>query len=366
MTALPKETLLVVDDTPTNLQVMAECLASTGYRLLVAEDGPSAVALARQARPDLILLDIMMPRMDGYETCRLLKDHATTQHIPILFMTARTDLEAKVKGFQMGAVDYITKPYQEEEVLARINAHLTISRQKHALEQMLEERNRFMKIAAHDLRNPLTAIMAWSEFGAQTTPSSEVADMFRQVQASAAQMNDIINDFLALQILKARDGEKPAVVFHLRDLTTRVLEQHNLAAAKKGIRLTFLPPADPAAVSGNMAHTHQILSNYLSNAIKFSPLQTQTSVALERRGDRWRAQVADQGPGVPLAERHKIFQEFPKISIRPTGGEHSTGLGLAIVKGLAEAQGGSVGVDFPPTGGSVFWVEIPAAPAAPA
>lgn len=356
-------TLLVVDDTPANLQVLAECLSGAGHQVLAAEDGPSAIDLAIRAAPDLILLDVMMPGIDGYETCRRLKTFPETRDIPVLFMTARSDVEAKVRGFQAGAVDYITKPYQEEEVLARVTTHLTLARQKRDLERMLEERSRFMKIAAHDLRNPLTAIVAWAEFGEMSAGDPEVPDMFRKIGLAALQMNEIINDFLALQILKIQAASAAKTEWDLRALLAQVIDQLAPAAERKSTTLTLQAPEGPAPARGHWAHMHQILTNYLSNGVKYSPPGSRVTARLCRKPNAWRVEVADQGPGIPPEERHKIFTEFPRISTRPTGGETSTGLGLAIVKNLAESQGGAVGVEFPAQGGSVFWVDIPALPA---
>ena len=138
-------------------------------------------------------------------------------------------------------------------------------------------------------------------------------------------------------------------------------DQCSLAAQSKNISLEFQLPPGPILVSGNLGHTHQILSNYTSNALKYSPPGSLACLSAERKDHCWRVEVRDQGPGILPEERPKLFLEFPKLSNRPTGGETSTGLGLSIVKSLAEAQGGKVGADFPAVGGSAFWLEMPSA-----
>lgn len=357
-----KEAILVVDDTPTNLKVIASLLNKAGYQVLVAESGASALDLVKLSKPNLILLDIMMPDMDGYQTCEQLKMAEDTRGIPVLFMTAKSEVSDKVKAFQAGAVDYITKPYQLEEVLARISAHLTIARQKVALEKMLAEKNRFMNIAAHDLRNPLTVIQGWADIGEFAETVEDTRNIFANIRSAVHQTSAIINDFLALQVVrnKSMDSVKPFTVI---DVIKKVIDQESFAASAKQITIIFSNSncSDALPAFGNMAHTHQILSNYLSNAIKYSPNNTDISITAEIMDHHWHISIKDQGPGIAPVERNKLFVEFARISNKPTGGETSTGLGLSIVKNLAEAQGGKAGANFPEQGGSIFWVDIPAA-----
>ena len=131
-----KETILIVDDTPTNLQVLVKVLSDRGYQTRVAEDGHAALEQIAEGLPDLILLDVMMPNLDGFETCRRLKQSARTRDVPVIFMTARSEISDRLAGFEAGAVDYITKPFQKEELLARVNTHLTLLLQKRALESL--------------------------------------------------------------------------------------------------------------------------------------------------------------------------------------------------------------------------------------
>lgn len=355
-----KETVLIIDDTPANLQVLVSFLSSMGFRTLIAEDGKDALEQVTRSKPDIILLDIMMPGLDGYETCRRIKSDPDAKDIPILFMTALSDISSKLKGFEAGAVDYIIKPIQKEEVIARVTTHLTILRQRRELQSMVEQRDRFMRIAAHDLRNPLAVLLGWITLGMEAAESKNSKTMFQQMHQATRLMNAIIEDFLDLQKIQTH-GNKQCGAFALQPLIEQVLLQQSFTAKAKSIVLE--PPAldSPVFVVGNAAYTHQILTNYLSNALKYSPSQTQVAICLSAEGGGWRLEVQDQGPGVRPQERDKLFMEFARISNRPTGGETSTGLGLAIVKKLAEAQGGKVGVEFPEAGGSRFWFELPAA-----
>ena len=148
-------TILIVDDTPANLNVLLQCLGDAGHRVLVAEDGEEALELLARAAPDLVLLDVMMPGIDGFETCRRLKADPAHADLPVIFMTALSETEQKLQGFAAGAVDYITKPIQHEEALARVSTHLELRRLQRRLTDELALKQRFMRIASHDLRNPL-------------------------------------------------------------------------------------------------------------------------------------------------------------------------------------------------------------------
>src|ERR1051325_11366040 len=153
------ETILIVDDSPANLGVLVETLGAAGYNLMVAEDGEEALAQTEQTEPDLILLDVMMPGIDGFETCRRLKARESTRDIPVLFMTALNEIADKVKAFGAGGVDYITKPIEHEEALGRVRTHLTVRRRRPQGEEQLALKERFMRIVGHDLRNPLCLIL---------------------------------------------------------------------------------------------------------------------------------------------------------------------------------------------------------------
>jgi len=356
MSDTANETVLIVDDNPVNLKVIANCLSKAGHKVLAADDGASAIELAQSARPDIILLDVMMPGIDGYETCALLKSKKETRDIPVLFLTARSETSDKVNGFKAGGADYITKPYQEAEVLARVKTHVTIASQKRKLEAMLAERERYMRIAAHDLRNPLSVILFTANL---ENPEPGADNPFTSIELAASQMKSIIDDFLSLQVLSA-NASQAASQLDLESLLKQVMSLQNSAALSKDIRLNLEYSPDSRSAFGNPGHVHQILTNYISNAIKYSPRETQVAIAARLNGSAWRVEVKDQGPGVPAAERDQLFVEFGRLSNRPTGGETSTKLGLAVVKRLAEAQGGAVGAEFPAGGGSIFWVDIPA------
>jgi len=354
-------TILIVDDTPANLSVLVDTLSETGYKLMVAEDGEDAIAQTSRVQPDLVLLDVMMPGVDGFETCRRLKAQPATQDIPIIFMTALTDTAEKVRAFSAGAVDYITKPIQHEEALARISTHLTIRRLQHELQQQLALKERFMRIAGHDLRNPLCLILMSGELARRKGATPEVSEYLESINSSAQQMRRIIDTFL--NIRKPGDHHRGAMDrSDLNLIAAAVAAQNEPAVERKNLLLSLeLAEALPLA-KAEAGSIYQALSNYVSNAIKFHSPGGKIVVRTYQSETRIRAEVQDGGPGVAPGERSRLFSEYSQISNPPTGGEDTTGLGLSIVKQLVESEKGVVGADFPSEGGSIFWFEVPVAP----
>lgn len=350
------ETILIVDDTPANLGVLVETLSAAGYALMVAEDGEEALAQTAQSSPDLILLDVMMPGWDGFETCRRLKAQATTADTPVLFMTALNETSDKVRAFAAGGVDYITKPIEHEEALARVRTHLTLRRLRRELAVELALKERFLRFAGHDLRNPVCLILIATELARRHAAYPErVAEQLGSIGESVAQIRRIIDTFLGIRV--AAPGATGGPI-DLGLLASAVMRQHEPAAERKQTRLSVELADDLPLARGDATLAYQVLANLVNNALKFTPRGGQVTLRARRSGDTVRAEVQDTGPGIPTAERAKLFKEEARLSPRPTDGEESHGHGLVIVKQLAEAQGGRVGADFPGKGGSVFWFEL--------
>jgi two-component system, sensor histidine kinase and response regulator len=279
----------------------------------------------------------------------------------VIFMTALNETAEKVRAFGAGAVDYITKPIQHEEALARISTHLTIRRLRQKLEHQLGLTERFMRIASHDLRNPLCLILMSGELARRKGATPEVAEYLESIHSSAGQMRRIIDTFL--NVRKPGDaGRGPAGRVDLNLMAAAVVAQNEPAAERKQLAVTLELAEELPLARADVGHAYQALTNYLSNAIKFLPAGGRIIVRTHATDFTVRLAVHDNGPGVPSAERAALFTEFARLTNRPTGDEESTGLGLSIVKQLIEAERGSVGADFPAAGGSVFWFELPVSP----
>ncbi len=361
--------LLLVDDKPDNLDVLIKYLENTGYSLAVALNGQEALALCEKKTPDVILLDVMMPGIDGFETCRRLKQQSQFADIPVIFMTALADTANKIEGFEAGGVDYITKPIQQEEVLARVKIHATIRRQQKELlaknkkmEELNREKNEFLGIAAHDLKNPLALIL---DFSAELAKSSalepeKVQEMSGYIHSSAAEMLELITNLLDINRL---DSGKTNIVLQAINLLhpiTVAVEMHRQKAQTKGQTLEWAVPSEPHIVQVDENAFMQVMNNLLSNAVKYTPFDKNIAVRLYRHEHYIRVEIKDEGLGLTLEDKQLLFNKFAKLGARPTGGEHSSGLGLSIVKRLVEGMKGRVWAESEGRGrGSCFFVEFP-------
>lgn len=370
MEKLKKIPILVVDDKPENLDILIAYLDTCGFTISVALNGKEAIELAIEFMPDIILLDVMMPGINGFETCYTLKQNDKTKNIPVIFMTALSETIDKVRGFQVGGVDYITKPFHQEEVLARINAHLTICQQqknleKHNLEllQLNQEKNEFLGIVSHDLKSPLTGILGFAQLLKHYKADfseAEIGEFVEGVENNVKQMLDLIDNLLDVNRLETGKMTFSSNKVDLGVCTFETLYRYRLDAEAKKIRLQFDLPHGEYFVYADERATRQILDNVISNAIKYSFKEKNIYVDLVTADKYVRCQVRDEGQGLTVEDKELLFQKFTRLSAKPTGGEHSTGLGLSIVKKLVGAMNGRVWAESKGKNqGSTFTIELP-------
>jgi signal transduction histidine kinase len=374
-----KETkILIVDDTPANLDVLKQTLAREGYRISLAPSGERALKIVPLLKPDLILLDVMMPGIDGYETCRRLKRDRVHADIPVIFITAKNETQDIVEGFNAGGIDYISKPFRHEEVLARVSTQSRIrslERARQRLTQDLDARNkhlvelndlktRFLGMAAHDMRTPLASIGGFSQIlidGASQMSEPEKEDFLTRIRNLSRQMLGMINDLLDVTVIESGQLNLDLIERPLSETLLNRLPLFELLADKKNIlidaQLETLPP-----VPFDECRIHQVFDNLLGNAVKFSPAGSRIVVSLDAEGDFARVTVRDEGPGLCEADKNRLFDGFQKLNPRPTGGEKSTGLGLIIARKMVEAHGGKLTVESAPGKGSIFGFMLPLIP----
>ncbi len=343
-------------------------LRNAGYAIMPAISGAKALEGVRVQVPDLILLDLMMPEMDGLEVCRRLKADSSTRNIPVIFLTASNEMEQLVKGFEVGAVDYVTKPFNPPELLARVRTHLelkhardTIVRYGQELSRLNEEKNEFMGIAAHDLRNPLSAIKGYSEMmieDAQALKHRELEDNGRRVLETAARMAEMVQNLLDANRIERGEMHLKLALTDLGPALSSVVETQRRRAIVKQQTIHLENEAAPAMVLVDPTVTVQVLENLLSNAVKYSPPGRGIFVRLKKHAPGVRVEVQDEGPGLSAEDQKKLFGKFARLSSKPTGGEHATGLGLSIVKKMVEAMNGRVWCESELGRGATFIVEF--------
>jgi two-component system, sensor histidine kinase and response regulator len=363
-------TLLIVDDTPENIAVLFELLSAQNFSVLVAEDGESALNIAISEKPELILLDIMMPGIDGFETCRRLKNDPSTADIPVIFMTALVDTADKLRGFNLGAVDYVTKPFDHEEIIARIHTHLTLlhlqrelQAQNAELQRLNCEKNEFLGIAAHDLKNPLSNIRGLIDLmKMQLVSPQEQGQYLDMIRNTVQRMFELIQNLLDANRIESGHLKVSMEAQYIGIMLERLLHNYRQMALEKNLTIHWYAPNPPMiAVIADSTLLLQVLDNLLSNALKYSPQGKNIYVTVENHNDKVRCSVRDEGPGLSGDDLQKLFGKFTRLSATPTGGEHSTGLGLFIVKKLVDVMQGKIWCESTLGEGACFILELPQA-----
>ncbi len=353
--------ILVVDDQPANVQVLGSTLGREGHEIVPASDGPTALKRLALRLPDLVLLDVLMPGMDGVEVCRRIRENPVWQDIPIIFLSAADDKEVIVRALQAGGMDYVTKPFNQAELLSRVRTHLELKAARDRLRQLAEDKDELLGIIAHDLKNSLGSIQMTAGFLRDRLENPEDPKMSRLCEnlvEGCAQLLSFVNSLLANAMAEHRlqlESERVDV----RDIVKRVLRNYEVAARRKQLELRVELPDTAAAVLTDGRALEQVIDNLVSNAVKFSPPVRAITVGVVVTDEDVLCRVRDQGPGLTEADKKRLFHRFGRLSPRPTGGEPSIGLGLSIVKKLIESMGGEVRCDSAPGEGSTFSVELP-------
>ncbi len=358
-------TILVVDDQEPNVQLVCGFLLEEGYEVVPASSGPQALERLASQLPDLILMDVLMPGMDGFALCERVRLIPSCAAIPVIFLSAADESEFIVRALESGGVDYITKPFRKAELIARVRTHLALKTSRDKMASLLSEKDELMAMLAHDLKNPLTSIsLGIQALQSKAEPEAAFVDrVCGTIESTVTRMKDSIESLLTQ---KADERAEFPLTFQpvnlqaaVRDAVAALL---NAAACKQMVIEAELP-ATPIIVLADAHALRHVLDNLISNAVKFSPHgSTVTVTALHNSGEMPACLVVDQGPGLTQDDHKGLFEKYSRLSARPTGGESSTGLGLAIVKMLTERMSGTIKGENREDGtGALFTLCLPAA-----
>ncbi len=358
--------ILVVDDTPANLDVLVEMLEEQGYGARPVPSGLLALQSARLQPPDLILLDISMPEMDGYEVCKHLKADENLKDIPVIFISALRDTTDKVQAFDAGAVDYITKPFQFEEVKARVEAHLRIyhlqkelAQQYAAIKKLEELKDKLTHMIIHDMASPIQTIGMAVDLvlRGETGQGHEKVEALSWASDASESLIEMVNSLLDISRMEAGQMPLHLTDADLRHLAEEAAETRHLLAGAKDIRLTVRGPSMPLQADINLIR--RVFINLIGNALKFTPKGGEVTVTVAASEGLARAEVRDTGIGIPEEYHERIFEKFGQVEAGPPRHEHSSGLGLTFCRLTVVAHGGMIGVRSCVGEGSTFWFVLP-------
>ena len=408
-------TVLIVEDSPTQMLVLSKSLKEKGVIVEVATNGEEALGILEKNVPNIVISDITMPKMNGYELCKNIRVNEKTLNLPVILYTALYDPEEVLHAIDCGANYFLTKPTKPELILGFIadslqtehqntkihDIEFSYSGKKHRLTADLnkvmtllfstygnameknkaldlaqrdlrdnnislkilnDQKNAFLGMAAHDIRNPLSVILAYSELMQDELKDKideEHIKMIDAIYRSSDKILQMVNEFLDISVIESGNLNLEFSEVDLKQVFEKNIELNKNLATKKEMNISLQVEGDIPKVSCDSKKIDEVLTNYLTNAIKYSRENAQITIRLYLEDNQVVFSVTDQGQGIKEKESGKIFKTFSKTTNKTTGGESSTGLGLSIVKRIIEAQNGTVGFTSKENEGSTFFAKLP-------
>ena len=364
-----KTVVLVVDDLADSRFLMRCSLLSNGFEVVEAVGGSEALALLPTVNPDVVVLDVCMPGMSGYEVCRAIRARPETCKLPLILVSAVADRSAVALGFASGAVDFLSKPFRAEELCARVAVHAELNRARRQLEDsharlaaLNREKDLMFGMAAHDLRGPIAVIMGFAENALAQMRGGESRSERQALEVilrESEHMQNFLGTLLDLNELERGDLRLKLRETDLGNAARSAVERAEPAAARKSLTLRLILSDGSAVVRADVSGVRRILDNLISNALKFTPAGGRVTVRVSPHAGEVQCVVSDDGPGLTSEDMERVFTRFARLSAKPTAGEKSTGLGLAICRALAEGMGGRTWCGNNAEGGAFFGFAIP-------
>ncbi len=362
--------ILLVDDRTENLYALENILACENRTILKASSGEDALKIAFSEDLSLILLDVQMPVMDGFEVAHLLKQTNRTKKTPILFVTAISkEKKYMLKGYQEGCIDYLFKPLDIDITQAKVNTLLKFYEQQRELEfknielaKLNQEKNYFLGVASHDLRNPIGNIISLVnilEDELRDQLSDDLREMLHMMQDSGRDMLELLNNLLDVSKIESGNMNLKFKNNSIAEIIQKSINDNIRTANAKQIILDYNIADNLPNVCFDRIHLQQVLNNLISNAIKFSFGNTHVEINVRLKKEEVIISVKDQGQGIPSNDIHRVFLPFARTSVSSTNGEKSTGLGLTIAKRIVEAHGGNIWLSSEVGKGTTFFFSLP-------
>lgn len=350
-------TILIIDDEPIARDSLEALLGGEDYRLAFAADGREGLAAAAATAPDLILLDVMMPGMDGFEVCQRLKADAHTRAIPVIMLTALSDKNSLVRGLDSGADEFLSKPVTGLELRARLRSMLRIKKQHDELQYLLQMREQLANMVVHDMRTPLQVIMSYADLLlTETELAEEPREWVEAINHNADRLSKLLNEMLITAKMEKGQFVLNRAVVEVGRLARDAWQHHRIIAGERDIRLQLELPEQPVYARLDANLLTRVLDNLLTNALKFAPAGSLAVLRVTApTAEQARIQVIDQGPGMPVEYLDRIFNPFEIVNLRRKGFAQ-VGLGLPFCKHVVEAHGGRLEVAPNEPVGSIFTI----------
>jgi two-component system sensor histidine kinase/response regulator len=360
--------ILIVDDVVSNVLLLKILLTNEKFQVCTANNGTTCIEQARKEHPDLILLDVMMPDISGFDTAVILKKDPETKEIPIIFLTALNTPADLVHGFKVGASDFLTKPFNKEELVMRVMQQISLVAAKRIIEQQnaelratLSNRDKMYSVIAHDLRSPMASIRMVLNLVVQSMTEEQVGPELYMLLDQANRESEEVHDLLdnLLKWTKSQTGRLNVVLqdLDLNEIIPGVVEIFEMIAQTKHIKLDLQTSPTPLVVNADNDMLKTVVRNFLSNAIKFSPENSSIEIKMGTEGDYAKVSVRDHGVGIASSRIGSIFHKGE--TTYGTGGEEGSGLGLMLCQDFAQKNGGDCTVESVEGEGSTFSVLIP-------
>lgn len=377
--------ILIVDDEPRNVVMIRELLHMGGFEVRSAEDGESALQAIEADAPDLILLDVMLPGMDGFEICRRLKDNPATVFIPVVILTALKGTQERIKGAAAGADEFLSKPFDSVELLTRVKSLLRVKSLNDQLkasnlelERRVAERtadlekavtqlreldrlkSEFISNVSHELRTPLLHVKGYVDLlaeGAMGTLTAKQAEGLNVAKEAIEQLERVVEDIVDFSSIHEQFLTLEPV--YIADVCRNVVHSAAAMAARRRMNVTLVVPPEAPRVQADRVALTRILRHLLDNALKFGPANQEVQILVEKQANSVRVAVQDQGPGLSAPDLHRIFDMFYQIDGSATRRAGGLGVGLALVRKLVAAHNSEIKVVSEVGKGSTFYFDLP-------
>jgi signal transduction histidine kinase len=347
--------IVLVDDLPQNIKLLGQLLKGKGYRILALTDSKKAFNAVNKNQPALVLLDIMMPGMDGFEVCKALKANPNTADIPVIFLTAKTESYDIVKGFEIGAVDYVTKPFNNHELLMRVQTQIALQNAIKKAEKANAAKSDFLANISHDIRSPMNGIMNVVDLLLKSELTPEQTDFLHMAKQAGTSLLCLINDLLDLSKIEAGQLVLDNIYFDLRELLENISDIYAIEAYKKGLQYACIISSDlQTNVLGDPNRLRQIINNLINNAIKFTHKGEVSISVTQQSDDTLHFAVQDTGKGIAVHKMNQLFKPYDQLEASTARKYGGTGLGLSISRQLVNLMKGKTHVESKEGEGSIF------------